>query len=100
AGLPNHVWTSLRQWFDQYLRGIDSEIGTGIVLRPHDSSAVESYPDWQRVGAQTTREPLGWSQTIRAGVDTPADAGVVLLSNGLEGLTGLPPLAWLPAACR
>jgi predicted acyl esterase len=100
AGLPNHVWTSLRQWFDQYLGEIGTDIGTGVVLRPHDSSAVESYPDWQRVSARTTRDPLDWSQTIRAGVDTPADAGVVLLSNGLEGLTGVPPLVWLPAVSR
>ncbi len=100
AGLPNHVWTSLRQWLDRYLRGIDTGIGTGIVLRPHDSSAVESYPDWQGVSARTAREPLGWSQTIRAGVDTPAGAGVALLSNGLEGLTGVPPLVWLPSVSR
>jgi predicted acyl esterase len=100
AGLPNHAWTSLRQWFDRYLRGIDTGIGTGIVLRPHDSSAVESYPDWQRVSVRSDHEQLGWSQTIRAGVDTTADAGVALLTGGLEGLTGVPPLVWLPSVSR
>jgi predicted acyl esterase len=100
AGLPNQAWTSLRLWFDRYLRGLDTGIGTGIVLRPHDSSTAESYPDWRRVSVRSDHETLGWSQTIRAGVDTTAGAGVALLSNGLEGLTGLPPLVWLPSVSR
>ncbi len=100
AGLPNQAWTSVRLWFDRYLRGIDTGIGTGIMLRPHDSSTAETYPDWQRVSVGSDHEALGWSQTIRAGVDTTADAGVALLTNGLEGLTGLPPLVWLPSVSR
>jgi putative CocE/NonD family hydrolase len=120
AGLANQAWTSLRRWFDQYLRGIDTGIGDepGVVVRPHGSSAVESYPDWERVSTRTDRAGLGaptgwtatgtlggpaaagWSQTIRAGVDTPATAGIALLTNGLEGLTGIPPTLWLASVSR
>jgi hypothetical protein len=32
--------------------------------------------------------------------DTTADAGVALLTNGLEGLTGVPPVVWLPSVSR
>jgi hypothetical protein len=34
------------------------------------------------------------------GTDTWADAGVVLLTNGLTGLTGIQPTVWLPAINR
>jgi putative CocE/NonD family hydrolase len=121
AGIQNHVWTSVRRWFDQYLRGIDTGIGDepGVVLRPHDSAAVEYYPDWAHVAGHTEREPLGaphgWLPTgrlgrvspvstgtwqIQAGTDTVADGGIALLTNGLEGLTGIPPIVWLPAVSR
>jgi hypothetical protein len=101
AGLPNHVWTSLRRWLDRYLRGVETGVddGPGVVLRPHASSDVESYTAWPAVHARTERMALG-PQTIRAGVDTPAGAGVALLSNGVEGLTGIPPLVWLPSVSR
>jgi predicted acyl esterase len=120
AGLPNQAWASLRRWFDQYLRGVDTGIGDepGVVLRPHGSSAVESYPDWKQVSTRVERAALGaptgpgatgtlggpaagdWEYRIRTGVDTPAAAGIALLTNGLEGLTGIPPLVWLPAVSR
>src|SRR5262249_28001467 len=105
VGLPNHAWTSLRLWFDHYLRGIDSRTGdeSGVVVRPHGSDAVESYPDWSMVSTRSEHDALGapvgrvatgglggsagdtadaWSQPIRAGIDTTADAGVALLTNG------------------
>jgi predicted acyl esterase len=121
AGLPNHVWTSLRRWFDQNLRGIDTGIADepGVVLRPHNSPTVEFYRDWTHVSRRVERAALGepqgwiptgtlnagpaaapWQRTIRSGVDTVAGAGVALLTNGLEGLTGIPPLVWLPAVSR
>ncbi|WP_433303468.1 S15 peptidase family protein [Actinoplanes sp. CA-030573] len=121
AGIPNHVWTSLRRWFDQYLAGIDTGIGEepGVVLRPHNSPAVEYYRDWAHVTGHTRRATLGapsgllptgalgaaspattWTWPVRAGADTVADGGIALVSNGLEGLTGIPPMVWLPAVSR
>nr|BFE72753.1 CocE/NonD family hydrolase [Actinoplanes digitatis] len=121
VGIRNHVWTSVRRWLDQYLRGIDTGIGEepGVVLRPHNSSAVEYYPDWAHLTGHTDRRRLGaphgliatggldpvppadrWSWRLPAGADTIADGGVALLTNGLEGLTGIPPIMWLPAVSR
>jgi dienelactone hydrolase len=120
--LPNQVWTSVRRWFDQYLAGRDTGIGAEppVVLRvrgsgTYDSYAVESYRDWAGVTGSTARYSLGavrwwdqtgplgvpspgdWSRTISSSVDTVADGGIVLVTNALEGLTGEPPIAWLPA---
>ncbi|MFC4066246.1 alpha/beta fold hydrolase [Actinoplanes subglobosus] len=115
AGIQNHVWDSVRRWLDFYLRGIDTGIGKepGVVLRPHNSPAVEYYPDWARVTGRTDRAVLTgtgdlspaetagpWELRIRAGADTPANGGLALLTNGFEGLTGIPPVVWLPAVPR
>lgn len=118
AGLPNHVWTSTRRWFDQYLAGVDTGVDDEpVVLRVRNAGdEIETYADWADVTGSTTRyhltRPLlntggldstaatGWSTVVRSGVDTVADAGVALLSNGLEALTGTPPTAWLPAVSR
>ncbi|GAA4605552.1 putative CocE/NonD family hydrolase [Actinoplanes octamycinicus] len=120
AGIPNHVWTSVRRWLDQYLAGVDTGIGDepGVVLRPHGSSAVEHFPDWPHVTGHRDRLQLGaphgliatgdlsphsqpaWTRQIQAGTDTIAGGGVALLSNGLEGLTGIPPIVALPAVSR
>ncbi|WIM99902.1 CocE/NonD family hydrolase [Actinoplanes oblitus] len=120
AGIPNHVWTSVRRWLDQYLAGIDTGIGDepGVVLRPHNSSAAEYYPDWSHVTGHDDRLRLGaphgliatgdlgpqpqgtWTRRIQAGTDTIAGGGVALLTNGLEQLTGIPPIVSLPAVSR
>jgi predicted acyl esterase len=112
VGLPDHAWTSLRDWFDRYLRGVDDGgAANGVVLRPHGSAVVETYPDWAHVSTGGTRLGLGpgetmgagqgsWTDRITAGTDTTADAGVALLSNGLEQLTGVPPLVALPTVSR
>jgi predicted acyl esterase len=97
AGLPNEVWSSARQWFDQHLRGGPAG-GAPVVLRVRNGG-VESYADWADVTGSTTRYPLA-AASFRANGDTVANAGVVLLTNGLEALTGIPPLAWLPAVNR
>lgn len=97
AGLPNEVWASTRQWFDQHLRGGPAG-GAPVVLRVR-GGGVESYADWADVTGSTTRYPLT-PASFRAYGDTVAGAGVVLLTNGLEALTGIPPLAWLPAVDR
>ncbi|GIE90155.1 S15 peptidase family protein [Actinoplanes regularis] len=121
AGLPNHAWTSVRRWLDQYLAGVDTGVGEepGVVLRPHNSSAVEHYRDWAHVAGHSDRLLLGaprgviatgglspvstvttWSRRIRAGHPTVAEGGVALLTNGLEGLTGIPPIVSLPLVSR
>jgi X-Pro dipeptidyl-peptidase C-terminal non-catalytic domain len=120
AGLDNHVWTSVRRWFDQYLSQVDTGIGAEppVVLRVRESGTTEGYPDWAHVSVQTIRYGLGavpwstgtgafggtptagWTRSIWTGFDTTADAGVALLSNGLEVLTGIPPVDWLPSVSR
>src|SRR6266545_2960301 len=79
--------------------------------------AAEGYADWAHVSTGTARYALGpvpwtgtgvlgdepdrdWSQRIWTGLDTTADAGVALLSNGLAGLSGIPPINWLPTVSR
>jgi dienelactone hydrolase len=100
-GLDNHVWTSVRRWFDQYLSHVDTGIATEppVVLRVRESGAVEQYADWAHVSGGNVHFGLQ-SRTIWTGLDTTADAGVALLSGGLEALTGTPPVDWLPSVSR
>jgi putative CocE/NonD family hydrolase len=119
-GLDNHVWTSVRRWFDQYLVGVDTGIASEppVVLRPRPGGAAESYVDWADVTGSTQRLGLGevhwwdgtgslggtattgWSRTAYAFGDSGAQAGVALLTNGWEALTGIAPQAWLPGIDR
>ena len=102
VGLDNHVWTSVRRWFDQYLSNVDTGIAAEppVVLRVRESGAIEQYPDWTHVSATSVHFGLQPGRTLWTGLDTTADAGVALLSNGLEALTGTPPLDWLPSVSR
>ncbi|MEV1290161.1 CocE/NonD family hydrolase [Micromonospora sp. NPDC049679] len=120
AGIPNHVWTSTRRWFDEHLAGVDTGISAEpVVLRVRNAGGtVESYPDWAGVTGSSFRYHLGdvpwwdrtgplspgpssgWTESFRATGDTVATGGVVMLTNGLEALTGIPPVAWLPAVDR
>ena len=119
-GLDNHVWTSVRRWFDQYLRGIDTGIAgePPVVLRPRTGGAAESFVDWADVTGSTQRLGLGevrwydgtgplggtpttgWSRTALAVGDTTASAGVALLTNAWDALTGDAPMTWLPSVDR
>ncbi|MFI7600038.1 CocE/NonD family hydrolase [Actinoplanes sp. NPDC049681] len=119
-GVPNHAWVSLRRWLDHYLRDVDNGIDREppVVLRPHGSGDVESYAGTGSVAGQVKREVLGkpggwdktgslgegtgsqWSYRLTAGIDTTADGGIALVSNGLEQLTGIPPTVWLPSVDR
>jgi predicted acyl esterase len=118
-GLPNDVWHSVHRWFDQYLAGIDTGIGDEppVWIRPHNSSS-ESYQSWSGLSTTTRRYGLGgirwwdgtgllgdnsgavWSKTLPADLNTTADGGIVLLTNGLASLTGVPPVVWLPSVDR
>jgi predicted acyl esterase len=102
AGLPNHVWVDAGRWLDRYVagtaNGVDRE--DPVVLRSRTSRAVETYRDWADVSSRSVRQPLEPARTIRSGFDTTADAGPLMLSNGLEALTGIPPLVSLPTVSR
>ncbi|GAA1623417.1 CocE/NonD family hydrolase [Catellatospora bangladeshensis] len=120
AGLDNHVWTSVRRWFDRHLSGIANGIDTepSVVLRSMTGGPVEAYSNWAATSTTTRRYGLsevnwltgtgglggtattGWSRRAWFNDDTVAAGGVVLLSNGLQALTGIPPTAWLPAVDR
>ena len=119
-GLDNHVWTSVDQWFDHYLRGQDTAITDQlpVVLRPITSGGPEYYADWAHTATTTTRYglggkdfwtqtgsmsssiPTGWSTTIYTGLDTIADGGVALLTNAFGAITDSTPSIWLPAVSR
>jgi hypothetical protein len=120
VGLDNHVWTSVRRWFDRYLigvaNGIDAE--NPVVLTSMTGGPVQSYPNWAAVSAATERMGLGavsfwtgtgdlggapatgWTRSTEIDPDTVACGGVILLSNGLQALTGQTPTAWIPAVNR
>jgi hypothetical protein len=101
VGLDNHVWTSVRRWFDQYLSNVDTGIAAEppVVLRTPGGQTGEGYADWAHVSTGTARYPLSGAR-IWTGLDTTADAGVAILSNGLTGLTGITPTVWLPTVSR
>jgi acetyl esterase/lipase len=110
-GLPNNVWTDATRWFDQYLSGVDTGIEgePPVQLRRLGSSGAEGYADWAHVTGTVQRYQLGssgylgataqsgWTRTVIGGVDTTADGGIPLLTNGLAALTGVAPSVWLPS---
>lgn len=116
-GLPNDVWTGVHRWFDYYLRGVANGIAAEkpVQLQPRGQSGYEGYASWSAISTTTARYNLGsvdwftgqggllstaqtgWSWTVAAGVDTVANGGAVLLTNGAEALTGEPAMAWIPA---
>jgi predicted acyl esterase len=120
VGLDNHVWTSVNQWFDHYLRGRSTPVVSQppVVLQPITGGGPEYYRDWASVSTTTTRydlggqddssqtgslksgTPAGWSTTIYTGIDTEADTGVALLTNLWGALTGTTPTILLPTESR
>ncbi|MFI6071778.1 CocE/NonD family hydrolase [Actinoplanes sp. NPDC051343] len=114
-GLPNAVWISLRRWMDQYLGGVETGIGNEPPVRLNDA---ESYASWAAMTSGTVRYSLGaprlldqtgrlggaastgWTKRIPAGLDTTADGGIVLITNGIAAFTGQPPQIWLPTVDR
>jgi hypothetical protein len=120
AGLQNHVWTSVRRWFDRHLMGLNNGIDTEnpVVLRSLSGGAAESYPTfaaaatsvrrlglgpvnfWTGTGELGGTPATGWSRNAEINPDTVAGAGLILLSQGLQALTGIPPTAWIPAVNR
>ncbi|MFF5296365.1 CocE/NonD family hydrolase [Paractinoplanes globisporus] len=117
AGLPNDVWTSMRGWFDRYLKADATGTPPGQVLLRSDNQ-TETYASWSAQSTSTRRYGLGeirwwdntgllggdpstgWSKAVPTDLDTVADGGVVLLTNGISAFTGLRPTIWLPAVDR
>jgi predicted acyl esterase len=118
-GLPNDVWTSLRRWMDQYLGGAETGIENEPAVQIHpDNAATEAYASWSALATSTKRYGLGgirpldqtgllgdapstgWSKQLPTGLDTTADGGVVLLTNGIAAFTGQQPQIWLPTVDR
>jgi predicted acyl esterase len=118
-GLPNDAWTSLYRWFDEYLAGVPSGIGSEPpVLLKTLNGGTEQYNSWASLNTSVKRFGLGsvrwldgtgllggapssgWSKTLPGDLDTIADGGVVLLTNGVGAFTGQQPQIWLPAVDR
>jgi predicted acyl esterase len=120
-GIQNDAWTSVHRWFDQYLRSVNTGITTEnpVVLQLRDSGAYESYPNWGAITTSSLKLGLsdvhwwssegdlltnatqtGWTDSIPGGIDTTANGGVVLLTNGAEALTGDLPYLWVPSVSR
>ncbi|MEU4242752.1 CocE/NonD family hydrolase [Actinoplanes sp. NPDC026619] len=118
AGLPNDVWTSTRGWFDRYLKSDSTGTAPGKVYLKPDNAAAETWNSWGEQTTSTKRYGLGairwydgtgllggspssgWSKTLPNDLDTVADGGVVLLTNGISAFTGLRPTIWLPFVDR
>jgi hypothetical protein len=118
-GLPNDVWSSAHRWFDQYLAGVDTGIGgePPVLVQPHNAG-TERYPAWSSLNGSVRRYGLGqirwwdgtgplggspgtaWSKRLPADLNTTADGGTVLLTNGAAALTGVLPQIWLPTVDR
>jgi hypothetical protein len=118
-GLPNDVWASVHRWFDHYLMGVDTGIAAEPVIsvRPLNASA-EAYPNWAALSGMNRRYGLGqprwwdrtgllggapstgWTKAIPTDLNTTADGGIALLTNGAGAITGTQPQIWLPTVDR
>jgi predicted acyl esterase len=116
-GLPNDVWTSAHSWFDQYLAGRTVTAVPPVLVQP-DNAAAETYSAWSGVSTATKRYGLGeiraldgtgllggdpttgWTKAVPTDLDTTADGGVVLITNGVAAFTGQRPSIWLPTVDR
>nr|WP_251019744.1 CocE/NonD family hydrolase [Streptomyces sp. ISL-11] len=101
-GLPNAVWANARRWFDHHLRGADNGIDREqpVQLTSRTDGGYESYPSWAAVDRTRRTLPLDGTRSIRAGVDSGANGGTVLLSNALDQFLRLPPMVPVPLLPR
>ncbi|MEV5491236.1 CocE/NonD family hydrolase [Streptomyces bobili] len=101
-GLPNDVWTDTVRWFDHHLRGVGNGIDREqpVRIKSRSTSGYEGYPDWKSVTATTRKVNLAGTTTIRTGVNSGADGGIVFLSSILDQIARLPPVASIPLLPR
>lgn len=101
-GLPNDVWTDTERWFDHHLKGeangIDRE--QPVRLKSRTGGGYETYPDWKSVAATHRKITLQGTTTIDTNVNTGADGGVIFLSNLLDQIAQVPPVASIPLLPR
>ncbi|MEU2434541.1 CocE/NonD family hydrolase [Streptomyces sp. NPDC007861] len=101
-GLPNDTWTSAHRWFDHHLKGTANGVDREqpVRVKSRSTGGYETYPDWKSVGANARKVALGGTRTIRANVDSGANGGILMLSNALDQLLRLPPVASIPLLPR
>jgi predicted acyl esterase len=118
--MSNQVWSAAWDWFDRYLLPGSAAVSApapAAVQLTTDAGAVETYPDWAAVTRSTTAMRLGpaflgtgelsptaatggWSTPIQSGTDTTANAGTILITGALVGITHLPPALRLETVDR
>ncbi|ASU82960.1 X-Pro dipeptidyl-peptidase [Nocardiopsis gilva YIM 90087] len=125
AGLPNDIWESLTRWMDHYLKGVDNGIDTEnpVQLKPNNGRGPwTGYPDWESASTDHTTlhlgkpsgswtnwqatgglepEPeTGWTYGIRAGIDTTAHSGTLIVAGALQQFADIPTGVLLPTVDR
>jgi putative CocE/NonD family hydrolase len=109
-GIPNETWTAAWDWFDRFLVPT-SAAAQGPAPAPvrllTDGGTVETYQTVAAITGTHTTLQLGqatlgtgqlsasaqtgdWATTFSADADTTANAGTILISKFLEGLTHRP----------
>lgn len=122
AGLPNYPWDNAHDWFDTWLKGID----TGILDRPpitmevsstHERVGFESWPSADitttdfylgprayRVSGKGTLETIpnswGYKESIFSGLDSGLTTGVPVVSPLLDSHVDIPVTVWTPSVLR
>ncbi|MFF9478646.1 alpha/beta fold hydrolase [Streptomyces sp. NPDC014733] len=101
-GLPNDTWTHAREWFDHYLKGADNGVDRAapVQLKPRSTGGYEGYRSWREVASGQRRIALDGTHTLRAGLDSGADGGLIFLSSMLDQFLHLPPTASIPLLPR
>jgi predicted acyl esterase len=119
AGLENEVWASVHRWFDEYLAGQDTGVTAEppVQIKPYNA-ATERYAAWTALNSTTRRYGLGrirtldgtgllggapstgWAKSIPTDLNSTADGGAVLITNGIAAFTGRQPSIWLPTVNR
>jgi hypothetical protein len=115
-GLPNEVWESAHDWFDEHLRLVGTRTQS-VRIKP-ENSAAETYGAWDDISTVNRRYGLGkiraldqtgllggtptsgWTKTLPTDRDTTAGGGIVLITNGAAAFTGHRPSIWLPTVDR
>ncbi|MGW1835941.1 alpha/beta fold hydrolase [Streptomyces sp. NPDC002067] len=101
-GLPNDTWSHARSWFDHYLKGADNGVDRAapVQLKSRSTGSYEGYRSWREVSSGQRRIALDGTRTLRTGIDSGADGGLIFLSSMLDQFLRLPPTASIPLLPR